>query len=358
MKNTFFLADQKRILVAPLNWGLGHASRCIPIIHILVQQGYEVLLASDGRALQLLKAEFPNLPSFELPAYRITYRSTNMFWNIGWQLPKIIRAIILERYAIKKLVRQEQVDIIISDNRFGAYAKNCRNIFLTHQLHLKIPFRPLAAFVNWCNHFFICQFDECWIPDFAEAKHSLAGSLSHPILPTFPTHYLGTISRLQSIQKGFLWDIFILLSGPEPQRTFLERKIIEQLKNKKLRAILVQGKTEKKESYQLTPLIHVVSFMTSEEINTTAAAAQLMICRSGYSTVMDLYQLGKPAILIPTPGQTEQEYLAQTLKKKGIFYTQSQEGFDLKQALEKAKNYHGFNKLNKTDLKQLISKLI
>ena len=359
------MATQRHTLVAPLNWGLGHATRCIPIIQELLRQNHHVFLASDGRALNLLRAEFPTLPTFELPAYNVTYRTTNMFWNIGWQLPKIAWAIQKERKVVKKIAAENNIDIIISDNRFGAFTQFTHNIFLTHQLHLKIPFRPFSIVANWCNHYFIRQFDECWIPDFANEKESLAGTLAHPPLPSIPTHYLGALSRFAKKETSkekntaFQHDIFVLLSGPEPQRTYLEKSLISQLRSGNWRTIIVQGKTEQKESYFIYNRIKVVSYLTTSEIETVANASKLLICRSGYSTIMDLYYLRQNAFLIPTSGQTEQEYLAQVLKKKGIFYSKNQGNFDLETALRRINLYRGFqNKRQENTLKKVINQLV
>ncbi|MEL7020954.1 MAG: glycosyltransferase, partial [Bacteroidota bacterium] len=268
--------------------------------------------------------------------------------NIGWQLPKIAWAIKSEQERIEQLVSQNNIDTVISDNRFGAHSSRTRNIFLTHQLHLKIPFRPLSRIANWCNHYFIRRFDELWIPDFADVENSLAGSLSHPPLPQITTHYLGALSRFSTsvVQENTAsqYDLFVLMSGPEPQRTFLEEQLIEQIRASGLTAIVAQGKTERRESYTLGRRIKVVNYLSAKEISATAAVSKFMVCRSGYSTIMDLYRLQKNAILIPTPGQTEQEYLADVLRREGIFYSMSQRAFDLKTALSNAKNFTGFRR--------------
>ncbi|MFK7935262.1 MAG: glycosyltransferase [Saprospiraceae bacterium] len=358
------MVPQRRILIAPLNWGLGHATRCVPIIRELLRQEQIIFLASDGRALELLRIEFPNLPTFELPAYNVTYRTSNMFWNIGWQLPKIATAIFQERRAIKKLVQENSIDTIISDNRFGAISNQTHNIFLTHQLHLKIPFRPFSMITNWCNHHFIRRFNEVWIPDFAEAESSLAGTLAHPPLKDIPTEYLGVLSRLEQKDRkyledtSYLYDLFILLSGPEPQRTYLEEKLIAQLKDTDLTAIIAQGKTERKDNIQLTERIKIVSYLTTKEIEDIAMVSKIMVCRSGYSTIMDLYQLQKEAILIPTPGQTEQEYLAAELKRKGVFFSEPQQGFNLKMALGQSTRFTGFSSGGQTFLSVKLRELL
>jgi UDP:flavonoid glycosyltransferase YjiC (YdhE family) len=172
------LKHSKRILIAPLNWGLGHATRCIPIINELLHQNCEVLLASDGRALNLLKKEFPTLPHFKLPSYDIHYPTKSMILNLAYQGPKIIQTIWQEKKVIEKLIETEQIDIILSDNRFVFYSKKIKSIFITHQINIKTPISFFDQFIAIINHYLIKKFDECWIPDF-ENNPNLAGSLAH-----------------------------------------------------------------------------------------------------------------------------------------------------------------------------------
>lgn len=330
------------ILVAVLNWGLGHASRCIPIINELLQQGAKVSIASEGRTLALLEKEFPHLGLYTLPAYDITYKNKNMFWNIGKQLPKIARAIYKEHRAIRKLVQEQRIDAIISDNRFGCYDRRIPSIFITHQICIKIPFFPLEYLVNICNHQCIYRFNACWIPDF-EPPYNLAGSLSIPPKHLHSIKYLGALSRMTAQSRKIEKEVIIILSGPEPQRTYLEELLIEQAQTLPQNFLLIQGKTESYQHFKKGKNIEVKSFLTGKELNKAINSSDLIISRSGYSTIMDLYQLSKKAILIPTPGQTEQEYLAAELFKKSYFYTQSQVDFNLEEALLRAKEYQGFS---------------
>ncbi|MFT4972667.1 MAG: UDP:flavonoid glycosyltransferase YjiC (YdhE family) [Paraglaciecola sp.] len=361
---------KKRILVAPLNWGLGHATRCIPIIRELQRQGAEVLLASDGRALQLLREEFPDLLHFELPAYNMRYPFSSMILSIGWQLPKIVRAIWLENKAIDMLIEKQKIDVIISDNRFGCFLKKVKTVFLTHQLTIKMPFKLLETPVRWGNFYWIRKFDECWIPDF-EGENSLSGELSEigksglrftkilkfsKLDSKQKLKFIGILSRMKSgiLEKKYL-AIFIL-SGPEPQRTFFESAILIQLQNLEGDFLIVQGKTESKERIFLKENIEVVSFMTSEELNEAILKSEIVVSRSGYSTLMDLANLQQKAILIPTPGQTEQEYLAKRFFKSGVFYYQKQEDLDLKVALENSEKFTGFQ--NRIPDENLLKKAI
>lgn len=332
------MSSSKRILVAPADWGLGHASRCVPIIQSLLKNQALPILATNGRALRLLEKEFPQLPKIPFPAYKIQYPSNNMFWNIGIQLPKLLSTIRKEQQQINKLARNMQIDGIISDCRFGCFHHNVKSVLITHQLNIQIPFSPVEKIVNWKNHKTIRQFDECWIPDWNSDR--LAGLLSKPIAD-HELHYLGPLSRMSNKKYSKHYDLIAVLSGPEPQRTYLEKQIIEQVKHLTLRMLLIQGKTEVEKRFKIGAHIDVISFLTSKGLNEAIGKSGIVLSRSGYTTIMDLAVLQKKAILIPTPGQTEQEYLAQKFHEKKIFLTQQQKDFDLKTALEKVNDYSG-----------------
>jgi len=337
------MQKKNTILIAPLNWGLGHATRCIPLIQDFLQKDYQVLLASDGRALELLKIEFPNLVTIHLPSYNIFYPKRFFLLRMLLQFPKVVYAIIAEHMRIRKIVHQYQVDEILSDNRFGCFHSKCKSIFLTHQLQIIIPNQFLQTVIRWINKTWIrIFFRECWIPD-VEGEPNLSGKLSHDL--TMPNlHYIGILSRMQPLGVEKKYDWIAVLSGPEPQRSYLEQKIIAQAKanDKDHHALIIGGKSEKKEQYHLVGNIQYISFFPSKELNRAMRAARVIICRSGYSTIMDLMKTGNNAILIPTPKQTEQEYLAQHFQEQGIFFTQSQEEFDLEYALEQAKHFASF----------------
>lgn len=354
------MKSTKRILVAPLNWGLGHATRCIPIIRALQEQGAEVLLASDGRALQLLQEEFPDLPHFKLPAYDVKYPFSSMILSIGWQLPKIAKAIWLEKKAINNLIDTEKIDIIISDNRFGCYSKKVKTVFLTHQLTIKMPFKLLETPVRWGNFFWIKKFDICWIPDF-NGENNLSGDLSTSArLVGFSPQFIGTLSRMQAGTRPKKYDAIFILSGPEPQRTILEKRILAQLLNLTGTYLVIQGKTEQKQREYLKENIEVASFMTSKALNEAILKSEIVVSRSGYSTLMDLVNLQQKAILIPTPGQTEQEYLARRFFEKGIFYFQDQKVLNLKNAFLESVAFTGFQQEQQAEnlLKIAITELL
>ncbi|TMI85631.1 MAG: glycosyl transferase family 28, partial [Bacteroidetes bacterium] len=112
-----------RILVAPLDWGLGHATRCIPIIQHLLKADVEVWLAGEGAQEKLLADEFPDLPFLSLHGYRIRYARSaiGLVKNILFQAPKIVKAIRNENKWLAKMIDEHHFDAVISDNRYGLY---------------------------------------------------------------------------------------------------------------------------------------------------------------------------------------------------------------------------------------------
>jgi len=327
------LSSSQNILVAVLNWGLGHATRCIPIINELERQGANVILASDGDALFLLQEAYPHLKTVELPAYNIHYKGENMFLNIAPQIPKILNAIRLERKKLDSIIEAYKITTIISDNRYGMQHESIFSIFLTHQLNIQIPNKWVESTVAKYNHYFIQKFDECWVPDHA-TEPSLAGILAHQTCLK-NLRYLGPLSRMSKlIKKPKEQDVIAVLSGPEPQRTYLEEKIIQQAKALPYQFLIVGGKPKTSQEKALAKNIKWQAFMNAEALQMAISESEMVLARSGYSTIMDLVTMAcQKVLLIPTPGQSEQEYLARRLAEKGFFITENQGTLDLEKSL-------------------------
>jgi uncharacterized protein (TIGR00661 family) len=325
------------ILIAPLDWGLGHATRCIPVIHAMIRKNCNVLIAGEGKIKNLLYAEFPHLRFIDLAGYRIRYSRTSRMLplQIAKQIPKIISTIQYENERLKEIVKEHKIDGIISDNRYGFYHPGVPSVFMTHQLRIQTPFGKIADhFLQKINYSYINRFSECWVPD-NENQWSLAGNLSHPQnKPSVPLKYLGPLSRFHKTTTPAEKHVLILLSGPEPQRTILENLLIQQLSSYKGLVTLVRGLPEEDGGWKLPSNISVYNHLPAEELNQKMNAASVVISRCGYSTVMDLAALKKKSILIPTPGQTEQEYLAKHLMKNNFAFCVDQKKFRLKNALE------------------------
>jgi UDP:flavonoid glycosyltransferase YjiC (YdhE family) len=335
-------SSSPNVLVAPLDWGLGHATRCVPVIRELLHQRCRVILAASGKGKAVLQQEFPSLPFLDLPGYEIEYAATG--WGLAIkivaQIPKLLSAINDEQAWLQKVVKDEGIDAVISDNRFGLHHPDVRTVFITHQLCIQTPFGWGKELLQELNYNYINKFNECWVPD-AEGESNLAGELSHPeVKPAIPLQYTGLLSRFEKkhlkTEKKYL---LILLSGPEPQRTMLEEKITAELKDYTKPFVLVRGLPATTEALTLKENGIVYNHLPAEELEQVIAGASFVIGRCGYSTVMDLAAMQKRSILIPTPGQTEQEYLARHLMQKNLVFFVEQKKFKLKNALSLAENF-------------------
>ncbi len=343
------MAKQKTILVAPLHWGLGHATRCIPIIRELLNT-CNVIIASDGAALLLLQREFPQLSSIELPSYNITYPKKGEYfkWSLFLKLPHIKKTIASEKKIVKKLVSENTIDGIISDNRFGVHSKKVPSVFITHQLNVLSG--KTTYFSSKLHQNIIKKFDECWVPD-VEKSPNLSGRLGHINSVNLNLKYIGPLSRMQKMDLVKKYDVLALLSGPEPQRTILEEKLMEEFTEKEVKVLLVQGIVETEQKTDRFKNITVVNFMGTSQLETAINESEVVVSRSGYTTIMDLAILEKKAFFIPTPGQYEQKYLAKRLKGLGLVPFCRQDSFTIKKLDEIAfyKGLKGFNVPNRFD---------
>lgn len=333
---------KKHILVAPLNWGLGHATRCIPIIHALLSQQFKVTIASDGQALKLLAKEFPALATVALPSYNIEYpeKGAHFKRKLIADLPSIRRTIKEEHRVLERLIHELRIDGVISDNRLGLYTRSVPCVIISHQLQV------LSGNTTWLSsavhRMYLQKFDECWVPDVA-GDINLSGVLGHPQKKlSIPTKYIGPLSRMKSSEESIIYEYIAVLSGPEPQRSMLEDIIIERFRKSSAKLLIVQGKVSSElEVKKIGPHIQVVNFLTSAALEKAINQSNYVIARSGYTTIMDLAVMRKKVFFIPTPGQSEQEYLAELLKTKKIAPYCTQDNFKSKE-LPRLKVYPGF----------------
>jgi UDP-N-acetylglucosamine transferase subunit ALG13 len=326
------------VLVSPLDWGLGHATRCIPIIKELVKQGVTVVIASAGPQKALLKTEFPGLEILDLPGYSIRYKKgVFLKWALIFRTPSILKQIKKEKLWLDGILQSRKLDAVISDNRYGLYHKDLYNVFVTHQPSIRTGLGLLfdRIILKW-HYKLIRKFSVCWIPDWP-GDFSLAGRLSHPEIPLpVPHNYIGLLSRLKPLQANVEKNtLLILLSGPEPQRTQFEKSILLQLEHLTLKCTVLRGLPGKVSSVS-TPFngAQIIDHLPAEELNILMNTSDLILSRSGYSSIMDLVQLGKNAILVPTFGQTEQEYLGNHLQEMNWMFTVPQKNFNLKKAIQ------------------------
>lgn len=328
---------KKRVLIAPLDWGLGHATRCIPIIYGFLELGSVVIIAAEGRPKNLLEKEFPGLDFLPLKGYKMRYSRNKRWLMVGLllQFPKLINRIYYENKWLKQIVIEHNIDAVISDNRLGLYHSTTPCVYITHQLEIKTGNRFTEWIAQKIHYFYINKYTACWIPD-DELDNTLAGVLSHPEhSPKTPVQYLGPLSRFEKIKIEKIYDYLVLISGPEPQRTIFEKLMLKELIKTPGKALLVRGLPGNEKLIQSNDeSVEIHNHLTAVELNKAIQQSGIIISRSGYTTVMDLITLQQRAILIPTPGQTEQEYLAEYLMQKKIFFTTPQNNFSLNDALK------------------------
>jgi UDP:flavonoid glycosyltransferase YjiC (YdhE family) len=303
-----WISSSRIVLVAPLNWGLGHATRCIPIIQYLIENGKRVIIASDGDALQLLKEEFPDLIHHEIPGYDIHYKYPSMVANMLLQSWKMITRVKAERKATHQLVLKHNVDTILSDNRYGVRDPSCKNVIICHQINILHPIKAFAKMASAINHRWINQFHECWIPDFPPPQ-GISGELSRA-QKLHHSRFIEVLTRFKPMDMPIDRDILVILSGPEPSRSRLENILLKTLDG--MDYLMIRGVP----SAQIPGHPNLQNFMTAHELNRAICSSRVVICRSGYTSLMDLIKLKKKAVLIPTPGQVEQEYLARLAEKR------------------------------------------
>jgi spore coat polysaccharide biosynthesis predicted glycosyltransferase SpsG len=343
------------VLVAPLNWGLGHATRCIPIITELNRQGARVLIAAVHAQKTLLKQEFPQNEFLEIPGYDLRYkRGRWLKWAIFFRIPFMLKQKRIENKWLRETIKKRKIDAVISDNRYGLFHDGLFCVFITHQLYIQSGFESADTVDLWkikigrwvskailiWNNRFIGKFSACWVPD-QKGNFSIAGNLSHPpVLPAVPVSYIGILSRFEKSEKRILANsLLILLSGPEPQRTDLENILLKQLATPDIQTVVVRGLPGGTlPAAPTNERIKIFNHLPSDELNELLNESEYIIVRSGYSSIMDLLKLRKNAIVIPTPGQTEQEYLARYLHEKKWMYYSPQKDFDLQNTLSAFKN--------------------
>ena len=335
------ITQKPLVLIAALDWGLGHTTRCIPLIKELLLNQCSVIVACNDTQKALLALEFNEISFVHLDGYELEYghSAKTTFYKVIRQIPKILTRIKAENAWLKGYLREKKVDLIISDNRFGFYSAEISSIYITHQLAIRTGLgRLVDGMIRRKNYSYINRFRECWVPD--TGSDGLAGKLSHPNqLPAVPVKYLGTLSRFEACDPDRLAGpapyLMILISGPEPQRTIFERMVLDELKDYNGTAILLRGLPGSESTIASSPKLIIHNHLPAKQLNDLLCKVKVIISRPGYTTVMDLMKLKKKCIFIPTPGQTEQEYLAGYLYEKKFALAYRQNSFSLKRALQR-----------------------
>ncbi len=310
------ISPNRRILLSPLDWGLGHASRLIPLIRVLGERCQaRITVAANGAQRALIAGSFPHLDYLSPPDYNIRYHKNRAatIAGLAFSLPHLRKAMRAEADWVNGVLLQHDFDCIISDNRYGFRHPSLPSFFITHQLAPRSPFGPLAdRALQEYLYGKIGHFQEVWVPDL-ESAPGLAGALSHPRrLPRVPLRYIGPLSRLQAVPANGKTRLLVILSGPEPQRSILEKRVLQQWPGPAAGTlVLVRGLPEENAPFLTAGEdVRIHAHLGPEALSQEIANAQTVLCRSGYSSIMDLLPLHRDIVMVPTPGQTEQEYLA------------------------------------------------
>jgi uncharacterized protein (TIGR00661 family) len=348
------------IIYAVCSWGLGHATRSLPVIRKLIKENNELTIVTNGRSLELLKKELgDNALYYDVPDYpMLLSKNSRQFMAksvVYW--PKFIARIEAGLQSLKKILDKKKYDRIISDARYDMYSRKIPSIFITHQIRIMNPLRikMFETGSETFNKFFFKRFCGVIVPDFLD--DNLSGDLSHNLkkIDEKKLHYIGILSDFKKKKKEKDIDYMVSISGPEPQRTMFEEKILSQIKDLNGKIVITLGKTESKTNLNKKD-IETYSFLSKEKREDYLNRSKLVISRSGYSTILDLAVIGTKALMVPTPGQIEQEYLGKYHNKKGTFYSVTQDKINLKNDVEKAKKKTGIKR--KIDVEKSVEEII
>jgi len=363
-------STKARVLVSPLEWGLGHATRLSRMIEILLSKKFEVIIAADGLPYNFLSEQFPNLIIERLPIKQMQYSKgrVGFFLKFFAQVPGLFLSIRRTKKHLDLLVRKHQIDFIISDNRYGFFHPDIPSVFISHQL-CPLPPKNLRCFQSVFGRlhlWLLRKYDFIWVADF-KGPDNVVGNLSriswnnHKIRYIDPLSWLETKKPAQDFQST-QYDILILLSGPEPHRSILEKQLMAEFRDSTKKILLLQGlpqETNMNTRDKQIGMMRIVNHLPGDQILWHIQNTEILICRAGVVTVFDLAVLGKSAILIPTPGQTEQEYVAERLDKKGFFMSVKQEDFrtDLLREYQE-RSFKTFQRPKKEHLEKALAELI
>lgn len=332
----------RKVVFSPLDWGLGHTTRSIPLLKILENLGFSIVIACNSTQFKILRPHFPGSRFVPLEGYSISFgksRAGTLF-RILRQAPKILTRIKEENRWLKEFCLAEKPDLVLSDSRFGFWFTGCPSIIVTHQLQIRTGLGPFVnAFVNRYNRNWLGHFNRIWIAAHADPATALSGNLSRVSSLQVPVDHLGLLSRFTpctSSPNRSGKTVSVILSGPEPQRSQLENKIIRQAIQLQQPLTLVRGLPAAAAGLALPSFITCFNHLDTSALEQLLCNSSFVISRPGYSSLMDYAATGTKSILIPTPGQAEQEYLAVRCQEQHWAVSVTQEAFDLKAALQAA----------------------
>jgi UDP:flavonoid glycosyltransferase YjiC (YdhE family) len=349
--------DMGHALISPLNWGLGHSTRDIPLIRELLRNGHEVTVATSGNALALLKKECPECNFILYKDYPTPYSSTRFFLpKFVASIPLLLKAMLDERKRLTQILSENKYDVIISDNRMGVYSDKVPSYFITHQLRFSLPdyLKPFEIGTLYVNAFFHSRFEGVIVPDISPDGdgRNLSGKLARSNIGVTKkkAYYAGILTSAEKKSVSEDLDFLIIVSGPEPQRTKLEKIILKQVQKLPGEKVVLLGSPQREGHQKLDEHTTVHSYVSNEEKAELMNRAKFLISRSGYTTMMELAELDKKhGLFTPTPGQTEQEYLSRYYAKQGWFLSRSQYKLKFPEDVDAAMKFKGFPKMSKTE---------
>ena len=338
-----------KILFGVFDWGLGHATRDIPLINELIKK-HQVTIESTGRALVLLKDYYKDkCRYFDVPSLHSPYTKTPFFsTNFAFSLPKMLKSLSHARKITAQIIKDEKFDIVITDCRYDVYDTKENSFIINHQVRFKAPPAAETALEAWLASR-MKKYKYVIVPDYDSPN--LSGKLSHNLMfiRKEKIRYIGILSHLQKTDTEPDVDYFIPLSGPEPQRAILEKKILAETNRLQGKIVIAGGKPDENKNTSKEN-VEFYSFLNAGQQQHFMNRAKFIISRPGYTTVMELAELNKKDILfLPTPGQTEQEYLADFYEKNKYFHHVSQYRLSLNSDIERARDFSGFNPPWKTE---------
>lgn len=343
------------VLISPLNWGLGHASRDVPVIRELLRNHHEVTIAAGGNALQLLQREFPSCRCIDFPDYPLANNKGRFFFpRFTAHVPALIKALSEERKNLSRILAENDYDLIISDSRPGVYSGCVPSVQISHQVHQSFPFIvwPIELIALYVNGRGFKKFNSVIIPDNPPGPNSLAGKLSRTTGTGTKkiSYYSGILASIPKVSSQKKTDFLFLISGMEPQRTALEKILLPQVKDLPGKKVVLLGKPSDTRVTEADDDTMVYSYVTYQEKAELMSGSKFIVCRSGYTTMMDLAEIGlKSGLFIPTPGQWEQEYLSSYYRRMGWFTSREQGGLHLVKEIEAAEGYSGFPEMPHTE---------
>ena len=314
------------IFVSPLEWGLGHAGRMIPLVRNLRAKGHNVFIGSGEEHLAFFRKEIPGLKYIVFPGFRIRYSGwLPQYLVIIVKIPMLLYHSIREHARLKKIIREHSVDIVISDSRIGLWNNKVKSVLVMHFPRIPFPYRfRFMEKAGIClSKLVIKKFSYCYIPDL-EGRENLTGKLSHDLTLPVNARFIGILSRfsnyaIKDIAVSRKFRYLVILSGPEPQKGILKKKLFEILSRKNEQTIILGADPSSGSTEYVSGKITYLKHLPEEQMAQLLLSCDMIITRSGYTTIMELVSINRSAILIPTPGQTEQEYLAQYLSDKSWF---------------------------------------